>query len=532
MQPLSRDSLAANAFRTLGLSASASQAAIDAAARRMRIWPDERLIPPTRWDLPWLGPVSRTRSNIERAYATLNEPRSRAEQRLLWYHAHGPVAANADDDQQVPSPGEAADARRLPTFHNEMLRSLHTAYQADAEVTDVARWRRVVERVNRLASRPDYAAWLERLEVEGDFEKRASPAELRAAVQVLPAAIVAALVPKAQAALDRDDANACADIAQILRAAGAGCGASSSPLGLLLDRLEDALERQCSEMERDLRDKLRTHRTQADVWHLGNRQACHTAATFYNETISVGLDRFCALAEHERDRLERCRSRCAQVLALLAMGWEWAGRFRKAEATQRVALSLAQGSAGEFGIRKDLSRYEELAAQEEAGEASWRNSPLVPELKPPATRRPAPKQRDNPMAGVGGVAAVAIGIMVMRFLVMLGNGSGSNGTGKTNLPHYFPPSERQSERREQEMLQNVYRQVERDIRAKAGEARDGMKSVFTPSTPDTASPAPDPRFNLDPSPSGTSGTIRPVPPRPHVDPARVNDPFGESNREQ
>src|SRR5215212_1276920 len=96
MQPLTLASLAANAYRTLGLSASAGQAAIDGAARRMRIWPDPSRIPPTPWDLPELGPLSRFRSDIEQAVARLHDPASRAAQRLLWYAGSSPPSGLAD----------------------------------------------------------------------------------------------------------------------------------------------------------------------------------------------------------------------------------------------------------------------------------------------------------------------------------------------------------------------------------------------------------------------------------------------------
>src|SRR4051812_48463605 len=98
MQPLTREKLIRNAYRTLGLSATANQQAIESAARRMRIWPDPARIPPTPWDLSWLGPLSRTRSDIDRAVALLNEPAARLEEKLLWFHAPTPPAELSPDE--------------------------------------------------------------------------------------------------------------------------------------------------------------------------------------------------------------------------------------------------------------------------------------------------------------------------------------------------------------------------------------------------------------------------------------------------
>ena len=44
---LSGESITRNSFRILGLPATASQADVDRAARRLRIWPDPSRIPPT-----------------------------------------------------------------------------------------------------------------------------------------------------------------------------------------------------------------------------------------------------------------------------------------------------------------------------------------------------------------------------------------------------------------------------------------------------------------------------------------------------
>jgi hypothetical protein len=85
MQALSQESLAGNAFRVLGLPASAGQAEIDSAARRMRIWTNPAQVPPTPWDLPWLGPLPRSRPDIEFALARLADPVSRINQRLFWF---------------------------------------------------------------------------------------------------------------------------------------------------------------------------------------------------------------------------------------------------------------------------------------------------------------------------------------------------------------------------------------------------------------------------------------------------------------
>jgi hypothetical protein len=509
VQPLSLDILAANAYRTLGLSASATQAEIDGAARRMRIWPDERRIPPTPWDAPWLGPLRRSRGDIERALSALNEPASRAEHRLLWYHARAPAteAEHASAmNQTLP----------LAYRHDDVLQALHSAYINDPAITQPARWQSVMEGVNGLASMPEFAAWMSRVEENGNFEKRAAAAELYEAIDELPGAVLAALVPKAQEAVDRDDAQACADIAMILRAGGKG---AASPLRLLLDRLEDQLNQQCREVEIELREKLRTNHSQPAPFYAQNREACHQAATVYNQTISPSLNRFLKLAEADSDRADRARATCAQLLALMAMGWEWAGRFIKAEATQAVALELITGMPGETSIRTDHERYKDLANRERNAAVGWTG--LSTQWQTPQTKpeRKA-KSRSKVKSGISGLWLVG---MILSFVV---RGFLSTDHHSSSTPDYLYPS-LQTPQPHNAAMERIQREL------KLRPFADPPKHA-----PTSGSPLPDSSYlTLSPLPpvqqksSPLTGTPK-SPPKLGSDPARANDPFGESSREQ
>lgn len=128
MKSLNPERLAASAYRTLGLSASASQAQIDQAARRLRIWPDPNSVPPTPWDLNWLGPISRSKKDIEQALSLLNEPASRVEERLIWFHGADPRPWAAGDVQSLDAALRALSARNDPaSAHDYALVRLQLA---------------------------------------------------------------------------------------------------------------------------------------------------------------------------------------------------------------------------------------------------------------------------------------------------------------------------------------------------------------------------------------------------------------------
>src|SRR5205814_4236413 len=125
VQPVTRERLAANAYRVLGLGASAGQSDIDAAARRMRIWPDPRRIPPTAWDIPSLGPIARTRGDIEQAVTRLSNPRTRLQERLLWYHSARPLTLNLNE--RTDGDGARRPPAASPERNDQAVAALHAA---------------------------------------------------------------------------------------------------------------------------------------------------------------------------------------------------------------------------------------------------------------------------------------------------------------------------------------------------------------------------------------------------------------------
>lgn len=364
MRSLTREHLAANAYRTLGLSASANQRAIESAARRMRIWPDPHRIPPTPWDLPWLGPIVRTRQEIDRAVARLSEPSSRLEERLQWYHTAAPPPP------PPPSPPSAVEPERSPITlesagarHALAIAALHSASSTDPAVTAPDRWRFVLDELVRFAGSADFGIWIRQVESDGDFEKRASFSEIDSAIVALPGALAAALAPQAEAALRRDDVPTCTEIVSVLRSAGS-LDVVAAPIAALLDNLEDAIDAHCRQTDTELRDKLRIDHSAPHGYYPANHEASLKAARFYNSTIHAAQQRLCALCPDDPARQVRVRSQCAALLALVALGWEWSGQFVAAVQTLELALGLAEGSAVYGTILKDLERCRPLMEQQ------------------------------------------------------------------------------------------------------------------------------------------------------------------------
>jgi hypothetical protein len=340
MQPLSQRRLAGNAFRTLGISGSADQTAIDNAARRMRIFPSPDAIPPTPWDMPAFGPIPRKSSDIEQAVAALYDPATRAEERLLWFVGDMPPQRGAGFDTNTV---EGRHNRAVMELHNHMPLS-HDAFR----------------RIDAHAAAPDTLPWLMAIERAGEFEKTASPEEIAAALAALPAACAAEVVTDARHALERSDLETYRAAVALLQQAQSPAAREQAPR--ILDALEDVIDARCQAFDKQLRDVLRTNSQNPHPFFAANVRVTSDVANAYESTVAPFLRQLPDLAGQDSERVARVLARCGQLVRLIGLGWEWSGRFVTSEETYKIALTMVAGSLTEPQVQDDLARVGPLAA--------------------------------------------------------------------------------------------------------------------------------------------------------------------------
>src|SRR5437764_14127198 len=119
MEALEQERLTNNAYRVLGLGGDANQEMIQQAARRMRLLAAATKIPPTPWDLPWLGAINRSKPAIEQAVAKLNDPNWRVQERMLWFCGSPEDVAAVQKAQVVNLENQPPAAR-----HNKLISDL------------------------------------------------------------------------------------------------------------------------------------------------------------------------------------------------------------------------------------------------------------------------------------------------------------------------------------------------------------------------------------------------------------------------
>jgi hypothetical protein len=208
---------------------------------------------------------------------------------------------------------------------------------------------RVIQGWSALARSSDYDAWLGRIETDGDFEKRASAEEMKAAVAALAPAIAVGLIPIAQSALANGGADSAA-MAELIRLENSPDG-NTAPFDNLLNNLEDDLITNCKAMEQQLRSQL--------CRPLPNERHAKTsreAAAFWKNTISPAMRIFCDLARGNPDRVARANVKCASFLVALADTWERSGNLVGTQRTLEMALEHGRNTPAEHMILKELAR--------------------------------------------------------------------------------------------------------------------------------------------------------------------------------
>jgi hypothetical protein len=361
VQILDSQKLAGSAFRTLGLCASASQAQIDQAARRMRVWPNPASIPPTDWDFHWLGPMRRTRIDIEQALATLNDPVTRIEERLLWFNDGNPQLWTSGNIKQVNKAICALPTTHSPALsHDIALARLQFALLEDPGFRDSDRWGGVLAKLGALAESEPYLAYSLAAEEQGRFEKTARSDEIEAALRSLPHRVALSIAARAESAMEADDLVTATRILSILRLGVPEVLAECE--GRMAERLENLILRRCDHVHEDI-DKVGAPKSAVKR----DKSLCAAQSKFYANSIEPLVRQLHQVAGPESDRFFRARTEAARAKAHVAQGWAILREFKTAQRMLISALELGTGTPVERPIRDNLERCRRVLKRLPAG---------------------------------------------------------------------------------------------------------------------------------------------------------------------
>jgi rhodanese-related sulfurtransferase len=194
---------ARSAFRVLGLSASATQAEVFEAAEALRL--SARLGVEKRFesDLAWLGPVSRTESDLRDALGRLADPPRRAAERLFWFHA-APATPHPAPPDGLRRAADRLLARGGPAARHDaalfLLAALHTL---DPRFEERAAWAEAFRLWRAEVDAEEFWSLLVAADLKGEYEQAltfAEAAELRLRTPRLVSCAVADAAVRAAAA--------------------------------------------------------------------------------------------------------------------------------------------------------------------------------------------------------------------------------------------------------------------------------------------------------------------------------------------
>lgn len=335
----------ANAYRTLGLSADASQNEVDHALRRMRIVSATTAVTATPYDLPWLGPLSRERHQIEQAAALLADPAARVRQRMFWFYR----ADGLDVSSLSKLPLSFLESRDAKGTHDAALLLLLAGRLGDPGLFHPELWRQAIAATANVADSSECRDMARAVENNSEFEKRARSEEIESSHPLLLEMIFEFIAGQFESALETRQFKLCGRILTILDG-GAPAGDEhvrilAATRRRLLDRIEEIVEQRCAELRVRIKNTLRTDEKRRFVGSVEITAAVQRLMKEYNREVSPLIAMIDRLPRLDPERFERMRAAAAMTMTHFARARLAAKKYLGANRSFKAAAYLARGSA-------------------------------------------------------------------------------------------------------------------------------------------------------------------------------------------
>jgi hypothetical protein len=238
--------LARNAFRALGLAATASQREVFDAASSVRLALKLGVQKTFESDSPWLAKVSRTESDVRDALGRLSEPAGRAFERVFWFHA-GAKTEPASNVAELRATVDALLSDSAPAaLHDAALLALAGLLRLDPTLEDADAWAFVLKLWRETVEREEFWSQLVAADLNGDYEQSVTFGEVRQLRLRTPRLVSAPVAEYAKGETLRGNLRACARAFAILRGGGLPAALLEEYERDILGPAEDRLEEACN----------------------------------------------------------------------------------------------------------------------------------------------------------------------------------------------------------------------------------------------------------------------------------------------
>ena len=339
------DRLKTNAFRVLRLSADATLSEIHKAAGSMRRAVSLGIANMTEADMPLLGEIFRTEAEIRAAIGRLENPTQRLSDRLFWFH----LPRESPDSK---APARPTEPHGVAWNHDESLRGLLAAFEANFDDVGVPVWVRALRAWHQVVSDDDYWVHVVELEQRGAFEPGAFPSEIDALRDDAVGLAAEPFVVAGRDALARDDTSAFRRILAALEEL-----ADTGPWAPIAqhDIASPALERfraMCRAVHEEYGSKIVREQGAGER----NRSTCDAELKRFRAEIEPELHKVILLLPPDHQAAQESREEAALCLTGIATDYTWADDFVTSEKLHEEALRFAQNTLGTIRIEHGLQQ--------------------------------------------------------------------------------------------------------------------------------------------------------------------------------
>lgn len=422
-----------NAYRILGLSCSASQNDIFEAASSQRRALKLGVSKTTLEDLPWLGPVNRSETDVRDALSRLSNPAQRIYERLFWFYDRAAAAYVKKLDELNPILDYLLVAGGQSGRHDAALLSLAVALRLSPAMENAAIWLRALNLWKETLEANDFWSLLMSSDLKGDFEQLVTFAEIRELRLRVLHLVSSPVADVARNAAARRDYAACQRALKVLRQAPLPEKTVARYENDILGPIEDELVGQCDEAFRPVEYEYTSY-------SLSNRkQKCDQTFYKYNERLKPSLKRFLDLAGSESLSVYRVFEKVATGLSHLARAYRSAGEEATALKFYERAWTMAPpGSLIAAELAETLEAANRRSLIRTRTEADYHRQ-LVEELQVlfiPMPSYPVPPPPVNETNSVG-CSAIAIIFALSIAASFICNHSGGGGSYNPNPPGLY-----------------------------------------------------------------------------------------------
>jgi hypothetical protein len=343
--------LQANPYRVLRLSANASSGDAHKSASAMRKLALLGMENASEVDIPSLGEIRRSESDIRSAIGRLENPSHRIADRLFWLHS-------ATERPEVDASGDFREPLKKAAWdHDQALGGLFRLYSSTSLADDPSAWSNALGKWYDCVTSDDYWKLGLVLEQLGTFEPSASADEIRALrgnAMLMASEPLLIIARQAVADDDRKELEAAIRILRDLVSTGNWTVAARKDI--MAPVVSTVLDR-C----RENRDSFGKRIVRKAAAVAENRPWCDDSLRHFRTEIEPSLGRLHGIAARGNEDESQAREEVASCLSDIAIDFTWADRYIESEELFKEALSLAEGTLVAVQIERSLAENKSSA---------------------------------------------------------------------------------------------------------------------------------------------------------------------------